>query len=330
MGWCRRPGPRSRRRRPGGRSGPSVNPDGVADDPGVALRQTTDRSQERPLVLPRLHRGRVEKDGRARLAALSLQRQSDQVPESLLWDEILGREQPVIAAQVYLGPYCHRLPQQSCTEPSGRGSRYRLFEEDPHVRPVTRAGTLQHRRHPHLSTHPKKGKSIQGPAALVEITSQEPALVPVDERVHARRDPSGQMRADDLVIEGKVPTRGGPSGLGRRPARLPVRRVHPTQRVNVAPPSKQRPVQSDLLPRRRTPIHPRLDLFSGREQCGRPLRSMRHHRPRPLLDRSQPFVLRCQTGVLLPDRGQLRPQTIHLGQPQIVRRRYHPGHTSHR
>ena len=54
-------------------------------------------------------------DGRAGLAALSLQRKGYQVPETSLGNKILGWEQAVIAAEIDLGPYRHRLAQQSCT-----------------------------------------------------------------------------------------------------------------------------------------------------------------------------------------------------------------------
>jgi hypothetical protein len=78
----------------------------------LLARDSLDRVQERPLVGPRLERRRVEEHARAGRAAVALKRQRDQVPEPLCRQELLIREEAVVACEVELPAPAHRLAQQ--------------------------------------------------------------------------------------------------------------------------------------------------------------------------------------------------------------------------
>ena len=83
-----------------------------------------DRAEERPLVGPRLQRLRIEEDARAGGAAAALQRQRDQVAEPLLRQEVLVREEPVVAREVDLGP-AWSSPRAAATLPAAAPNRQR-------------------------------------------------------------------------------------------------------------------------------------------------------------------------------------------------------------
>ena len=73
--------------------------------------------QEGPLILERLECRRVEEDRHAATPALTVQRQRDQVAERSVGHEVLGREEPVVAGEVELGPGRHGLPQEKRADP---------------------------------------------------------------------------------------------------------------------------------------------------------------------------------------------------------------------
>jgi hypothetical protein len=65
--------------------------------------------------------------------SVALKRQSDQVPERTLGQEVLSREEPVVAGQVQLGSYGHGFPEQVDPYAPGRRSGHRRRKERPDV-----------------------------------------------------------------------------------------------------------------------------------------------------------------------------------------------------
>jgi hypothetical protein len=63
-----------------------------------------------------------------------LTRCGDQVPDPASGQQVLGREQPVVAGQGHPAAQRHRLAQQPGAEPTGHLGRDRGGEEHPRVR----------------------------------------------------------------------------------------------------------------------------------------------------------------------------------------------------
>lgn len=93
-----------------------------------------DTGQVGPLVLVRLESGQVEEDGCAAAPALSLQRGGDKVPQAPGLQDVLGREQPVVAGQVHPSSQGDRLAQQPGADLTGGGCGNGRGEKEPRVR----------------------------------------------------------------------------------------------------------------------------------------------------------------------------------------------------
>jgi hypothetical protein len=136
-------------------------------------REPFERVQERPLIGPRLERRRIEKDARVGGAAATLQRQRDQVAEPLCGQEVLIREEPVVACEVELPAPAHRRAQQQRAEPAGCRGCDRSGEEDPDVAADPGAASLKRRRHSvflaRLEQRPPSSRSRDTVAALRRI-----------------------------------------------------------------------------------------------------------------------------------------------------------------
>jgi hypothetical protein len=71
-----------------------------------------------------------------------LTRRGDQVPDPASGQQVLGREQPVVAGQGHPAAQRHRLAQQPGAEPTGHLGRDRGGEEHPRVRADPGPGDL--------------------------------------------------------------------------------------------------------------------------------------------------------------------------------------------
>jgi hypothetical protein len=256
-------------------------------------REPLDRAQQRPLVARRLRRLRVEEDARSGRPASALQRQRDQVPEPLLRQEVLIREEPVVAREVELRPPGHRLPEQQRPQPPRRPGSDRRREEDPHVRALARAAPLQRGRHLMLSARLEQSERIELPRPAVEVAGEKPAGVVLEQRIDADRLTPAKMPHDRLVGQRQVCLR-----LSLRPtacrrghiAALARARVLPAQRIDIVATPEQAPNQRDLLVRGSTGIKKQTRRMSfavtGADDRSRALREREQ--------RAQPFVLRAQ------------------------------------
>ena len=114
----------------------------------LARRDPAHGGQVGPLVLVRLHGGRVQEHGGAVPAAPALQRCRDQVAQAAGLKHVLGGEQPVVAGQAHPSPQCQGFTQQPGADLTCQGRRNRGGEEQPGVRAGTRPGHLKGDRAP--------------------------------------------------------------------------------------------------------------------------------------------------------------------------------------
>src|SRR5690606_34648579 len=77
--------------------------------------------------------------------------------------------------------------------------RYTLGEEDPGVRPVSRAGSLDRNRDAEIGARTGEGSNILSPLGFVEIDGQEVAAVVLQQRVDTDRVVTGQVGVDGSV-----------------------------------------------------------------------------------------------------------------------------------
>jgi len=152
------------------------------------------------LVFVWLQRRQVEEHGRSLTAALALQRQRDQVADrSRARQEVLGREQPVVAGQVQLPADRHRLTYEARADPASRRGRHSTGEKHPDVGSRAGTGDLQCRRDVEGPGRLGEGERVQERQRAVEVASEEAASVSVHQRVQAGVDGAGKMSGDDLV-----------------------------------------------------------------------------------------------------------------------------------
>jgi len=164
-------------------------------------RESRDRGQERPLIGPWLHRGRIQERRRSVLEALTMQGQGDQVAERTRRHEVLRREEPVVARQVQLGTGCHCLAQQRRPQRSSRGRSNRTVEEHPDVRTVARPGALQHGRYFGAMAGVEVGERVENPRPTIEVTRQQRARIAAHQRIDPDRRVATKVTDDDLVGE---------------------------------------------------------------------------------------------------------------------------------
>ena len=182
----RRPGlGRGRRTVPGDLGGDRDLPGTVSGAPELGRGHPAEGGQVGPLVLVRLQRLQVQEYGRAIVPGRLEQRGGDQVPDPAGREQVLGREQPVVAGQAHPPAQRHRLAQQPGAEPAGHFGRDRGGEEHPRVRPDAGSGHLQPDGYLHGAAGLDVHQRVEHRLWAVEVSGQPPALITVQQRVKA-------------------------------------------------------------------------------------------------------------------------------------------------
>ena len=117
----------------------------------------------------------IEKDTVAILARPALEGQGDQIAEPARWHRVLAWKEPIIGIEADIGVTVHRRRDQKCTKASGIRRRYRLCEENPGVRAVSRLRSFDGDRDALCTRGVAERSDILYPGLLVEIGSDEPA-----------------------------------------------------------------------------------------------------------------------------------------------------------
>ncbi len=176
---------------------PTTLPARLASD---AIRSTVDasirvdRREVRPLLLVgKRYEVVVEKDGVALLPRAMLERQGDQVAEAAARHRVLAREQPVVGVHAELVPVGHRLGDEVAAHLARGRRRHGGCKEEPDVRAVARARTLDRDRQP------------QSPARLHERAY----VVPPCASCRSRLPETSRSRR---LASDRRPSRAGPSG----------------------------------------------------------------------------------------------------------------------
>ncbi|MFO1206301.1 MAG: hypothetical protein U1E63_11330 [Burkholderiales bacterium] len=267
----------------------------------VVRRHRLNRRQELPLVRVRPQIG-VDKHSEPVLPRLLLQRQGDQIAEAALGQGVLIGKQAVVGRELQLPGARAGVADDGSAHPTRIPGRYTLGEEDPGVRPVSRAGSLDCNRDAEIGARTGEGSNILSPLGIVEIDREEVAVVVLQQRIDTDRVVTGQVGVDGSVRERDqraIPTVSAlDSGLlahssaplvrtGRCVTRLAGRLALPTHGVDIRatpkPPAKE--------------CHFRLGGESRRFGLRR--RSCRFRRETPLdsvclQERDQSLVLRLQ------------------------------------
>jgi hypothetical protein len=127
----------------------------------------------------------VDKDRVLSVASRSLQGQGDEVPKAALRHSVLAREKAVVRTETDLRPRLHGPSQQQRSQLPRQHRRHRLREEDPKVRAVTRARSLQGSRDAGLRADIHQCARIFPPAGSVQIDGHKPAGLVLEKRVDA-------------------------------------------------------------------------------------------------------------------------------------------------
>jgi hypothetical protein len=133
------------------------------------------------------HRGAVVPGG-------LVQRGGDQVPYPARGEQVLGREQPVIAGQGHPAAQRHRLAQQPGAQAAGQLGRDRGGEEHPRVSADAGPGDLQGDGDLQGTAGLDVHEGVEHRLRAVEVSRQPPAPVAVKQRVQADVDLSLQVR----------------------------------------------------------------------------------------------------------------------------------------
>ena len=229
------------------------------------------------------------------------QRCRDQVPDPAGGQQVLGREQPVVAGQGHPAAQRHRLAEQPGAQAAGRLGRDRGREEHPGMRPDAGPGDLQGHRDLQGAAGLDVHQGVEHRLWPVEVSGQPPALVAVEQRVQPDVDLALQVRGQHgrrqrQVAPVLVPDSLLPAAAHRRdPPGFPGPLVVIPDRVHVSPRGEQRAEERHLRLLRRTVMHHSRRCL---EEGGLP-----RYRRGGLL-RGQPQQLE-QPGVLCPQPGQL-------------------------
>jgi len=158
-----------------------------------------------PVRRARLRRSglQVQEHSGAVVAGGLEQRGGDQVPDPARGEQVLGREQPVIAGQVHPAAQCHRLAQQPGAQAAGQLGRDWGGEEHPRVRADAGPGDLQGDGDLQGTAGLDVHEGVEHRLQAVEVSRQPPAPVAVQERIQADVGLALQVR--------------GQHGRGRRP-----------------------------------------------------------------------------------------------------------------
>jgi len=212
--------------------------------------------QVRPLILVRFHRRQVEEDRCAGAAAAAVQRRGDQVADATGRQDVLRREQPVVARQVHPAPQTDRLADQAAPQPTGDLSLDRSGEEAPDVRTDPGTRHLQRHRNRHRPRRLDIGQGIEHRRRAIEIGCQPMAAVSGEQRVEPDVHTAGQVRCQHLGGQRQVVVIGWPHTLGpaaahrRRPPRPVGPAALPPGGVHVSAAGEQGTEERDLRRRR--------------------------------------------------------------------------------
>ena len=234
--------------------------------------------EKRPLV----RKGRevvIDEDGIARPACRPLQWQGDQITQTAPRQVILAGEQSVVGREAEV----RRAIERSCDHERAQAPSLdcgdRLRQEQPSVRSLARARTLDGDRQIVLPADCDEGMNIPLPISLVEVRGQERTLVIGQQRIHTRHERlvvmvmAFEMPRDHLVRdrkEGLIRAGGAFDGGFAAEPRLPLVgarrritasagiRVLPAHWIHVCPAAEQSPEQRDLGRRGRVPIDRRV------------------------------------------------------------------------
>ena len=143
----------------------------------------------------------VDEDAVSLLAGLVLERQRDQVAEAAPGHRVLVWEETVVGLHAELVAAAHRLGDEVAAHPSRDVRVYRRGEEEPRVCAVPRAGALDRDGYADGSAGFGKCGDVFLPRALVEIGSEKPAALILEERVDAHHVSALQVVDDDLVAD---------------------------------------------------------------------------------------------------------------------------------
>lgn len=161
-----------------------------------------------PLVLERLQRREIEEHGRAvGLARLAVERGRDQVAGTVPEQQVLGREEPVVAAQVHPAADRDGLPDQRGPELSCRRSGDGVGEEQPYVRTDARARHLQRRRCTHGPGGLQIGERVEHGRLPVEVSREPARQIAGEHGIEADADVPGQVRGQYGGRQREVPNR---------------------------------------------------------------------------------------------------------------------------
>ena len=147
-------------------------------------RDPLDRREERPLIGVR-RESLVEELRVARGASGVLERQRDEVAESPARHRVLVGEQPVVGAEREVMAPGHGLGKEEAAHPPGGDRRNRGGEEEPRVRTVAGARSLDGHGHAEVFAGLAEGRDVARPRVLVEVRREEPARLVGQERIHA-------------------------------------------------------------------------------------------------------------------------------------------------
>ena len=205
----------------------------------------------------------VDEEAVSLLAGLVLERQRDQVAEAAPGHRLLVWEETVVGLHAELVAAAHRLGDEVAAHPSRDARVYRRGEEEPRVCAVPRAGALDRDGYADGSAGFGKCGDVFLPRGLVEIGSEKPAALILEERVNAHHVSALQVVDDDLVAErdeGLVRTVAAlASGLEHAESGLPLVRArggvaglagllaHEPRRKDVRASAEQRTEQLHLV-----------------------------------------------------------------------------------
>ncbi len=215
-----------------------------------------------PLVLVPFQGLQVQEHRRAVVPGGLEQRRGDQVADPARGEQVLGREQPVIAGQGHPPAQRHRLPQQPGAQPPGQLGRDRGGEEHPRVRADAGPGDLQRDRDLQGTAGLDVHERVEHRLRAVEVGRQPPAPVAVQQRVQADVHLALQVRGQHgrgqrQVVRG--PRAGRPCATRRAPPGpsppFPVRAVVVPDRVHIRPRREQRAEERHLRVLRRPVMH---------------------------------------------------------------------------
>ena len=275
-----------------------------------------------------------------------MQRQGDEVAETAARHGVLVREQPIVGGHAEPVPPRHRPGNQVAAHPAGRRRGHGRIEEEPGVRPVARARTLDRDgQSGGLACAAERG-DVLSPVPLVEIHREKAARLVREHGVDAGHVASPKVVQDHAVANrekrlvrtlpatyarlfadpryplvaagGRVPRASGPA-------------VGPQHREDVFPAPKQGSEQGDLPGRGRRDRIAGAGEFAGGLRVRRiEDRELRFEAPEFALDGGPPLLDRPQLVPLARNRvPQPLPFTGGGGIPHRAPPRERSGRRSH-